>query len=184
MAGQSWMSHQYHLGFYFWCYLVKHTNVLGNLNPRKYIQFGRSLMIILAQELSMDHLISAQPGLIPQIIWRLTCMQISGATVIVDHYSDHVYVFLMCNLSLEETLLAKHAYERFLSSIDNLLIRASKMIAQWAIDLFCVVVLEVIIRMVLLNARSKNWLWALELFFSMLKKCFHNTFRQSYGHLP
>jgi hypothetical protein len=90
---------------------------------------------------SMDHIISAQPGLIPQIGGRLTCMQINGATVIVDHYSDHVYVFLMSNLSLEETLLAKHAYERFLfqlelwqklitQTMDDLLIRASKMIAQ------------------------------------------------------
>jgi hypothetical protein len=66
----------------------------------------------------MDHLISAQPGLIPQISGSLTCMQINGATVFVDHYSDHVYVFLMRDLSLEETLLAKHAYERFLSSIE------------------------------------------------------------------
>jgi hypothetical protein len=65
----------------------------------------------------MDHLVSAHPGLIPQISGKLTCMQINGAMVIVDHYSDHVFVFLMHNLSLEETLLAKHAYERFLSSL-------------------------------------------------------------------
>ncbi len=37
--------------------------------------------------------------------------------MIVDHYSDHVYMYLMQNLTLEETLLAKHAYEHFLSSI-------------------------------------------------------------------
>ena len=65
----------------------------------------------------MDHLVSAQPGLIPQITGKLTGQQINGATVIVDHHSDHVYVYLMRNLTLEETLLAKHAYERFLSSI-------------------------------------------------------------------
>ncbi len=65
----------------------------------------------------MDHLVSAQPGLIPQISGQLTCLRIVGATVIVDHYSDHVYVFLMCDLSLEETLIAKHSYERFLSTI-------------------------------------------------------------------
>jgi hypothetical protein len=64
----------------------------------------------------MDHLISTQPGIIPQISWRLTCLQINCATVIVDHYSDHIYVFLMRNLSLEETLLTKHVYECFLSS--------------------------------------------------------------------
>jgi hypothetical protein len=74
-------------------------------------------MIILAQRASMDHLISAQPGLIPQISGRLTCMQINGARVIVDHYSEHIYVFLMHNLSPEKNLLAKHAYECFLSSI-------------------------------------------------------------------
>ncbi len=64
---------------------------------------------------SMDHLVSAQPGLIPQITRKLTGQRINGATVIVDHYLDHVYMYLMQNLTLEETLLAKHAYERFLS---------------------------------------------------------------------
>jgi hypothetical protein len=29
----------------------------------------------------------------------------------VDHNSDHVYVFLMRDLTLDETILAKHAYE-------------------------------------------------------------------------
>ncbi len=62
-------------------------------------------------------MVSAQPGLIPQITRKLTGQGINGATVIVDHYSDHVYVYLMQDLTLEETLLAKHAYERFLSSI-------------------------------------------------------------------
>ncbi len=65
----------------------------------------------------MDHLVSAQPGLIPQITGNLTGQQMNGATVIVDHYLDHVYVYLMQNLTLEEKLLAKHAYECFLSSI-------------------------------------------------------------------
>ena len=65
----------------------------------------------------MDHLVSAQPGLIPQITGNLTGQRINGATVIVDHHSDHVYTYLMRNLSLDEMLLAKHAYKRFLSSI-------------------------------------------------------------------
>jgi hypothetical protein len=29
---------------------------------------------------SLDHLVSTQPGLIPQISGRLTCMQVNGAT--------------------------------------------------------------------------------------------------------
>ena len=65
----------------------------------------------------MDHLVSAQPGLIPQITGNLTGQRINGATVILDHYSNNVYVYLMRNLTLDETLLAKHAYERFLFSI-------------------------------------------------------------------
>jgi hypothetical protein len=42
---------------------------------------------------SLDHLISAQPGLIPQISGKLTGMQINGATTFVDHHSDHVMSF-------------------------------------------------------------------------------------------
>ena len=38
-----------------------------------------------------------------------------GATIFVDHYSDHVYVYLMKDLMLSETLMAKHAYKHFLS---------------------------------------------------------------------
>jgi hypothetical protein len=40
-----------------------------------------------------------------------------GATMFVDHYSDHVDVYLMRDLMLSETLLAKHAYEQFLASV-------------------------------------------------------------------
>jgi hypothetical protein len=66
---------------------------------------------------SLDHLVSAQPALIPQISGKLTGMQINGATIIVDHHSIHVYAFLMRDLTLDETFLAKHAYERFLLSL-------------------------------------------------------------------
>ncbi len=62
-------------------------------------------------------MVSAQPGLIPQMSGHLTNLQVMGAMVFVDHYSDHVYVYLMCDLTLEETLLAKHAYERFLATL-------------------------------------------------------------------
>ena len=44
-------------------------------------------------------------------------MQINGATLFVDHYSDNVYVFLMRDLTLDKTILAKQAYERFLSNL-------------------------------------------------------------------
>ncbi len=38
-------------------------------------------------------------------------------TIFVYHHSDHVYIFLMQDLTLGEPILAKHAYEWFLSSI-------------------------------------------------------------------
>jgi hypothetical protein len=38
-----------------------------------------------------------------------------AATIFVDHFLDHVYLYLMKDLTLFETLLAKHAYERFLA---------------------------------------------------------------------
>ncbi len=46
---------------------------------------------------------------------RLTNLCIMAATIFVDHYLDHVYMYLMKDLTLSETLLAKHTYERFLA---------------------------------------------------------------------
>ncbi len=65
--------------------------------------------------ISMDTLVSAQPGLIPQISGNLMNLQIWGATVFVDHFSDYVYVALMRDLGLDKTLLAKTAFERHAS---------------------------------------------------------------------
>ncbi len=38
-----------------------------------------------------------------------------GATIFVDHYFDHTYIYLMRDLTLDETVMAKHAYEKFLA---------------------------------------------------------------------
>jgi hypothetical protein len=65
----------------------------------------------------MDQMVSAQPGLIPQMSGCLTNLQIMGAMVFVDHYSDHIYAYLMKDLTLSKTLMGKHAYERFLASL-------------------------------------------------------------------
>ena len=62
--------------------------------------------------ISIDQLVSAQPGLIPQMTGFLTNMRIWGATVFVDHVTDYVYVALMRDLTLDETLLAKTSFER------------------------------------------------------------------------
>jgi hypothetical protein len=45
----------------------------------------------------------------------LTSERYFGATTIVDHVSDYVYVHLMRNLSLEETLIAKRSWEKILN---------------------------------------------------------------------
>ncbi len=60
----------------------------------------------------MDQLVSAQPGLIPQMAGFLTNSHIWGATIFVDHQSDYVFVHLMRDLTLDKTLLAKTSFER------------------------------------------------------------------------
>ena len=64
---------------------------------------------------SIDHIVSAQPGLIPQMSGNLTRMRIWAVQVHVDHFSGHTHVHLMRDLSLEETLIAKASYERVMS---------------------------------------------------------------------
>ena len=65
----------------------------------------------------LDQMVSAQPGLIPQMSGRLTNLRVMAATIVVGHFSNHVYVYLMKDLTLSKTILAKHAYERFLASL-------------------------------------------------------------------
>jgi hypothetical protein len=52
---------------------------------------------------------------IPQISGKLTHQRINGATVFVDHDSDHVYAYLMRDFTLDKTIAAKHGYECYLS---------------------------------------------------------------------
>jgi hypothetical protein len=69
------------------------------------------------EKTSLDQMVSAQLGLIPQMSGCLTNLCIMAAMVFVDHFLDHIYVYLMRDLMLSETLLAKHAYKRFLASL-------------------------------------------------------------------
>ena len=64
---------------------------------------------------SVDQIVSAQPGLIPQMSVFLTNQRLWGATTFVDHVSDYVYVHLMGYLSLTETFLAKSAMDKVMS---------------------------------------------------------------------
>ena len=62
---------------------------------------------------SIDQIISSQSGIILQMSGFLTNKRIWGCTTFVDHVSNYVYVHLMRDFSLEETLLVKKAYEKF-----------------------------------------------------------------------
>jgi hypothetical protein len=57
-------------------------------------------------------MISSQPGLSPQMAGLLTNLRIWAALIFVDHYLDYVYVVLMHNLTLDESLLAKSSFKR------------------------------------------------------------------------
>ncbi len=47
----------------------------------------------------------------------LTNLRITGTRIFVDYFSNHVYAYLMKDLMLSETLMAKHAYEKYLASV-------------------------------------------------------------------
>ena len=55
----------------------------------------------------VDQIVSAQPGLISQMSGFLTIKRIWGTTTFVDHVIDYVYVHLMQDLTVDETLLSK-----------------------------------------------------------------------------
>ena len=57
----------------------------------------------------VDQIVSAQPGLTPQMSGFLTSKRLWGATKFLDHVSYYVYVHLMRDLTLDETLLYKEA---------------------------------------------------------------------------
>ena len=60
---------------------------------------------------SIDQIISAQPGLIPQMAGFLTNLGIWGATISVDHYSDYVLLHSCAIL-----LWTRHCWLRLLSN--------------------------------------------------------------------
>jgi hypothetical protein len=67
---------------------------------------------------SVDQIISAQPGLIPQMAGFLTSKQIWWCTTFVDHVSNYIYVHLMKDFIIMETLLAKLAFEKLCAKAD------------------------------------------------------------------
>jgi hypothetical protein len=61
---------------------------------------------------SMDQMVSPQPGLIPQMMGFLINLRIWGTAIFVDHYLDYVFMALMHDLTLDEMLLTTSSFER------------------------------------------------------------------------
>ena len=64
------------------------------------------------QVVSVDQLESNSPGLIAQLKGKLTQHRYKYSTVFVDQYSGYTFVYLQRRLTSEETVQAKHAFER------------------------------------------------------------------------
>jgi hypothetical protein len=63
----------------------------------------------------MDQIVSVQPKLIPQMSGFLRNRQIWGCRTFCDHLSDFVYVHLMQDFTIDETILAAKAFGKVLS---------------------------------------------------------------------
>ena len=61
---------------------------------------------------SCDHIVSHQPGLIPQATGKPTNKRFWGSVLYCDHHSDFLYNHLICGTTSEATLQSKHAYEQ------------------------------------------------------------------------
>ena len=64
------------------------------------------------QIISVDQLESNTPGLIAQLKGKLTQQRYKYATVFVDQFSGYTYMYMQKRLTSEETVMAKHTFER------------------------------------------------------------------------
>ena len=64
------------------------------------------------QVVSVDQLESNTPGFIAQLKGKLTQQRYHYATVFVDQYSGYTFVYLQRRITSDETVQAKHAFER------------------------------------------------------------------------
>ena len=60
----------------------------------------------------VDQLESTSPGFIAQLKGTLTQQRYKYATVFVDQYSRYTFVYLQKHITSQETVMAKHAFER------------------------------------------------------------------------
>ncbi len=67
----------------------------------------------LGECISVNHMISTQVGFFAQLKGKLTSKRYRAASIFVDHFSCLQYIHLMQDLSSDETIKAKEAFERF-----------------------------------------------------------------------
>ena len=68
--------------------------------------------------MSVDQLISAQPGIVPRLEGKHTRDRIMAATVYFDHFSGYSYIHLQCSTDTEDTILSKYAFEQLFLTND------------------------------------------------------------------
>ncbi len=84
-----------------------HNKASGSIRCPEHVLPGNSVL--------MDQIVSAQPGLIPQMSGFLTSSCIWGCTMFCNHVSDIFYVFLMRDFTINEAILAVKAFEKVMA---------------------------------------------------------------------
>jgi hypothetical protein len=74
---------------------------------------------------SVDQLDSSTPGFVAQLKGILNKRRYTCATVFVDHFSRLGYVHIQQQLTPDETVEAKHAFEAFTRSQDHKVLQSS-----------------------------------------------------------
>ena len=62
---------------------------------------------------SVNQLVTSQPGLLAQLSSHLTRRRVTCATIVKDHFSDFIFCHLQCSTCSEETLSVKWSFECF-----------------------------------------------------------------------
>ena len=67
------------------------------------------------QVVSVDQMISTQPGFVAELKGKLTVQCYKAAIIFVDHFFGLCYIHMMTNMSSIETIKAKQAFELFVA---------------------------------------------------------------------
>ena len=102
----------------------------GKAHKRQWTSKGKHYNHIISKKdnqsgarVSVDQLISAQPGLVPQTGGTLTRSRIHCSTIFIDHHSSFAYSFLQRSKGHEEMLDAKDSFEKLVNGY-NVAIRS------------------------------------------------------------